>query len=137
MDREQPMHESVNATVEPIRRMLEQTGSKAVFGEPISAGAMTVIAVAEALFLFGGGIGFYPGATAGIDGQDARNGAGVDGAGGGYAGRVKPRGYIMISAEDARYEPLQDPTRQTLLGMALSAGAVANFLRLIRAKNRT
>lgn len=43
----------------------------------------------------------------------------------------------MISAEDARHEPLQDPTRQTLLEMALSAGAVAIFLRLIRAKNRT
>jgi uncharacterized spore protein YtfJ len=136
MDRELQMHESVNATVELIKTMLEQTGSKAVFGGPIRAGAVTVIPVAEASFPFGGGLGFYPGAPAGTDGQDARNGAGVDGAGG-YVGRVKPRGYIVISAEDARYEPLRDPTRRTLLGMALSAGAVAIFLGIIRARSRT
>jgi uncharacterized spore protein YtfJ len=125
------MHESVNAAIEPLKRMLEQTGSKAVFGGPIRAGVVTVIPVAEASFLFGGGIGFYPGAPADTDGQDARNGAGVDGAGGGYAGRVKPQGYIVISAEDARYEPLQDPTRRTLLAMVLSAGAVATLLAAV------
>jgi len=75
MDQERQMHESVNATVEPIKRMLKQTGSKAVFGEPVRAGAATGMTVAEASFLFGGGIGFYPGAPAGTDGQQARNGA--------------------------------------------------------------
>ena len=130
--------ESINATVEPIRRMLEQTGTKAVFGEPIREGNVTVVPVAEATFLFGGGIGFYPSAPPleGTDGEDARSGAGggVDGAGGGYVGRAKPRGYIRISADgDVEYEALVDPMRQALRGMALSAGAVAMVLGIVRA----
>ena len=128
--------ESVNATVEPVRRMLEHTGVKAVFGEPIREGNVTVIPVAEATFLFGGGIGFYPSAPpTSTDSQDAPNGAaGIDGAGGGYIGRAKPRGYIRISPEGGvEYEALVDPMRQTLRGMAFSAGAVAIFLGIIRA----
>lgn len=129
--------ESVDATVEPIRRMLEQTGTKAVFGEPIREGNVTVIPVAEATFLFGGGIGLYPkGPPNGTDGEDARSGAGggVDGAGGGYVGRAKPRGYIRISADgDVEYEALVDPMRLALCGMALSAGAVAILLGIARA----
>jgi uncharacterized spore protein YtfJ len=126
--------ESVNATVEPIKRMLEHTGVKAAFGEPIREGNVTVIPVAEASFLFGGGIGFYPSPPSSTDNKDARSGAaGVDGAGGGYIGRVKPRGYIRVSTDGVEYEPLLNPLRQALGGMALSAGAVAIFLKIIKA----
>jgi uncharacterized spore protein YtfJ len=131
--------ESINATVEPIRRMLEQTGTKAVFGEPIREGKVTVVPVAEATFLFGGGIGFYPSppppdGTGGEDASMGGAGGGVDGAGGGYVGRAKPRGYIRISADgDVEYEALVDPMRLALGGMALSAGAVAIVLGIVRA----
>jgi uncharacterized spore protein YtfJ len=129
--------ESVDTTVEPIRRMLEQTGTKAIFGEPIREGNVTVVPVAEATFLFGGGIGFYPKRPPnGIGGEDAHNGAGggVDGAGGGYVGRAKPRGYIRISPDGSvEYEALVDPMRLALRGMALSAGAVAIVLGIVRA----
>ncbi len=54
------MHESVNATVEPTKRMLEHTDGKAVFGEPTKEGTVTVIPVAQASFSSGGGIGLYP-----------------------------------------------------------------------------
>jgi uncharacterized spore protein YtfJ len=127
--------ESVNATIEPIRRMLEHTGVKAVFGEPIRVGSVTVIPVAEATVLFGGGIGFYPGPTTTNESQDSRNGAaGVDGAGGGYVGRAKPRGYIRISPDGSvEYEALVDPVRRALGGVALLAGALSILLGIIRA----
>jgi uncharacterized spore protein YtfJ len=131
------MHdESLNATIEPIRRMLEHTGVKSVFGEPIREGNVTVIPVAQANFLFGGGIGFYPERPPNVTGgEDARSGAGgVDGAGGGYVGRAKPRGYIRISADGSvEHEALVDPMRLTLRGLALSVGAVAILLGIMRA----
>jgi len=129
------VHESVNATIEPIRRILEHTGVKAVFGEPVRVDAVTVIPVAEATVLLGGGLGFNPESPTGATSQDAPSGAaGAEGGGGGYIGRVKPRGYIRISPDgNVRYEGIVDPMHYALRGMALSAGAVAILLGIIKA----
>jgi uncharacterized spore protein YtfJ len=68
-----------------VQRVGERVGAlataKAVFGEPVERGAITVIPVARATWGFGGG-----------SGGDASQ----QGAGGGGGGWVVPVGYIEV-----------------------------------------
>lgn len=96
----------------PIEDLLQQLGTRAVFGEPIVSGSVMVIPVAEVRtgFGFGGGRGHSESP------QHAEGG----GYGGGGAGRVVPRGYIRILEGEVRFEPILDVTRIALGSMALA-----------------
>lgn len=95
----------------PIEELLHQLGTRAVFGEPIASGAVTVIPVAEVRTGFGFGSGQGRSETP----EPAEGG----GFGGGGAGRVVPRGYIRITGEEVRFDPILDVTRLALASMAL------------------
>lgn len=92
-----------------LERLAERIGGqatvKAVFGEPIICGDMTIIPVARAGFGFGGGAG--GGGEAGEAGQDKSGGGG---AGGGGGAETRPLGYIAVHNGVATYNPIRNAT---------------------------
>jgi uncharacterized spore protein YtfJ len=89
---------------ELFRSLVNQSGAKTVYADPISSEGRTVVPVAKVRYGFGGGSGKKPG-------QDGEGGGG----GGGFV--AKPLGYIEISAQGTRFIPIVDPR-----DMALAAG---------------
>ena len=104
-------------STKPIETLLAQLGPKAVFGEPVRSGETTIIPVAEVRtgFGFGGGQGRSARPTSE---QTADEGGG---SGAGMGARVIPRGYLRISGEQVRFEPILDIARVSMAGMALAA----------------
>jgi uncharacterized spore protein YtfJ len=100
-----------------VQRIGERVGAlataRAVFGDPVERGGVTVIPVARATWGFGGGSG----------GDSVQQGSG--GGGGGW---VVPIGYIEVRDDGARFKPIRDPRRTALLGAA-AATAAALMLR--------
>jgi uncharacterized spore protein YtfJ len=98
-----------------VQRIGERVGAlataKAVFGEPVERGGITVIPVAKATWGFGGG-----------SGADATQ----QGSGGGGGGWVVPIGYIEVRDDGARFKPIRDPRRAVVLaGVAAAAATLA------------
>lgn len=93
-----------------VERLAKRVGdgmrASAVFGKPVERGGVTVIPVARARYVFGGG--------SGSDGQQR-------GGGGGGAGTVRPVGYIEVRKSGVTYKPIRD---WRLIGTA-TAGALA------------
>ena len=120
---------------EPLDKMLEriaerigaQANVKAVFGEPIQRGDVTVIPVARLRWGFGGGSGSAP---ATLDGPAPGNGTG---AGGGVI--ADPLGYLEVRSDGASFVPLGSPYMNpalvfaTGLALALVLRAVARLFR--------
>jgi len=92
---------------------VERSGVKTIFGEPVSAGGMTVVPVAKVAYGFGGGQG-----TGHLSGEEGHTGEG-SGGGGGFAGM--PVGYIEIGPNVTRFVHIGDKKR---LALALALGAV-------------
>ncbi|MFE9320823.1 GerW family sporulation protein [Nocardia sp. NPDC052278] len=92
----------------------ERARAAAVFGEPVTAGGITVIPVAQARFGFG------------------RTGS-SDGAEGGGAD-VRPLGYIEIRDGTARYRPIGNQWSRAVAPLiALASGlSVAGIIRAVR-----
>jgi uncharacterized spore protein YtfJ len=111
--------------------MIEGLGVGAVFGEPIKDGGVTVVPVAEVRLGFGYGSGSGRGREEESEGAPT-TGEG-SGSGGGAGGRASARGYIRISSEGVRFEPLPDVTRIALAGIAFAAWSVFWISRTIRA----
>lgn len=99
-----------------------RAGARAVFGEPVTAGGVTVIPVAEAAFGFGGGSG------TGRDVKAARTGGG----GGGGAG-ARPRGFIVIADGTAASTPVRHPWADVVLPAAAFVTGLAAG-RLLRSR---
>lgn len=128
------MNEKVTPVVEPIEHMLERLRVDTVFGEPIKEGEVTVIPVAEIGVGFGYGYGFGRGPKGAAEGEGETAGTSVGGgAGGGAGGRATPRGYIQITGEGVKFEPIIDPARITLAGIAMGAWSVFWISKTIRA----
>jgi uncharacterized spore protein YtfJ len=91
--------------------------ASAVFGKPVERGGVSVIPVARARWVFGGG--------SGTDGDQR-------GGGGGGAGTVRPVGYIEVRKSGAVFRPIRDWQRigLTLAASAAAAGLLTN--RLLR-----
>jgi uncharacterized spore protein YtfJ len=106
-----------------MRDLVQQVGervgalatAKAVYGEPVERGEITVIPVARATWGFGGGSG----------GDTAQQGAG--GGGGGW---VQPIGFIEVRPQGAQFKPIRDPRRTALLGAAAATAAALMLRRL-------
>jgi len=107
----------------PASQMLERlagslggnASAKAVYGEPVHQGDITVIPVASVRFAFGGGEG---------SGEKAAERSRGGGGGGGVT--AKPIGYIEISNGTAVYKPIRDPLTDVWVPVALAViGAAA------------
>jgi uncharacterized spore protein YtfJ len=124
-----------------VERIAEHVGARAsvraVFGDPIQRGDITVIPVARVRWGFGGGAGRGPiavgpglgpaGATAGGLTDDGLSGAGTGGGGGAIA---DPIGYLEIGPDGASFIPIGVPMPSP--GFLLAAGvAGAIMLRAI------
>lgn len=131
------MEELANRLVQPIDRMLERLNATAVFGEPTREGDLTVIPVADVVLGFGYGYGGGPAPAqhgpAPEHQEDAAVEAPAEGGGGGGGGRASPRGYLKVSPDGVRFEPIIDQGKIALAGLALSAWSVFWIARTIRA----
>ena len=113
------MNDEARPNLEPIEKMINGLGVGAVFGEPIREGDVTVIPVAEVRFAFGYGYGSGRGR-----GEETEGGPRTDegsGGGSGAGGRASAKGYVRISADDVKFEPVLDVTRLALAGIAFAA----------------
>ena len=97
-----------------IGQLAEKLGAnttvKAVYGDPVERGDMTIIPVAKILYGFGGGEG-------------NKNGQG--GAGGGGGVKVTPIGYIALKNGETKFRPIRD---SSTIATLMIAGGVAGAL---------
>lgn len=127
---------------EPIQQMLQRLGASTVFGEPTSQNGVVVIPVAEVTmgFGYGGGYGQDSHATTDAPPAAGEGGAGA-GSGGGAGGRSTPRGFIQISADEVKFQPITDENRVPLAGILMVAWIVfwvmATIRTLVRAVAKT
>lgn len=119
---------------EPIQQMLQRLGATSVFGEPTTQNGVVVIPVAQVQFGFGYG-GGYGRSSEGGDGAAATPGAEKGegaGSGGGAGGRSTPCGFIRVSADEVKFEPITDETRIPLAGILMVAWVVFWVMATIR-----
>ncbi len=108
----------IYATIESLARSAQNSlSTTTIYGEPITAGNVTVVPVAEVRFGFGGGGGGGPTAP-GENGVSSTGGGGGGGGGGG----VRPVGFIEITESGSRWVPVEPPQSTQLL-KALSSAA--------------
>ncbi|WAZ26415.1 spore germination protein GerW family protein [Streptomyces cinnabarinus] len=123
---------AAHASVTLLDRLAEKLGGRAsvtaVYGEPVTAGGVTVIPVAKVGFGFGGGAGREVGA--------AKTG---DGGGGGGGAGAKPLGFIEIRDGVATYKPIRDPWSDVVLPLAalVIGGVMPKLLHALRRRRRT
>jgi uncharacterized spore protein YtfJ len=114
------------ATIESLARNVQDSlSTKTIYGDPITAGAVTVVPVAEVRFGFGGGGG-------GGDGPALEEGApstgSGSGGGGGGGGAVEPVGFIEITETGSRWVPVEPPQSTQLLKALGSASRLLPIL---------
>ena len=133
-----------------IERMAERVGGKAsvraVFGDPIERGGVTVIPVAKVRWGFGGGAGTGPVAVGpGRPGASPLSDATVSpgsapdatssGTGGGGGVTADPIGWLEIGPDGASFQPISSPMPSP--AFLLAAGATAALvLRSVAALRR-
>ena len=115
-------------TADLLEHLSDKLGARAsvraVYGEPVTDGDVTVIPVAEIAFGFGGG--------AGRDTTEAKTG---EGGGGGGGAAARPRGFIVIKDGTAAYKPVRDRWVSVVVPLAaFAAGMAASRLALRWAK---
>lgn len=86
-----------------IERVISNSGSRTVFGEPVREEARTVIPVARLTYRFGFGGGSGPSERAG----EPQSGGG----GGGGDLNARPVGFIETTASGSRFVPIIDWSR--------------------------
>jgi uncharacterized spore protein YtfJ len=126
------MNDEARPNLEPIEKMVDALGVGAVFGEPIREGDVTVVPVAEVRFTFGYGYGSGRGRGEETEGSPSTAEQG-SGGGSGAGGRASAKGYVRISADGVRFEPVLDVTRLALAGIAFAAWSVFWIGRAMRA----
>lgn len=115
----------------PIARLIDSIGVKSVFGEPKKESGSVIIPVAQVEYGFGygGGFGSAAGEEDESDGNALEAGSREEpgeggGGGGGAAGRATPRGYIRITPDEVRYEPISDDERVPVVAILMVAWSV-------------
>jgi uncharacterized spore protein YtfJ len=95
------------------RSFQERLSVRTVYGDPITAGSVTIVPVARVTFGFGGGGG---GGGGPLEREEGTVGGGSGGGGGGGGGgAVVPIGYIEITDGDSRWVPLEKPRSEVAL----------------------
>ena len=117
------MENEINQAAERVERMVDRFNIGAVFGEPTHEGNVTIVPVAEVNAMFGFGYGSGEGPAPAKEGEESVMATGGGGGGGGR-GSAKPRGVVKITADGVSYEPIVDPLRISLAGIAMVACAV-------------
>ena len=117
------MENEINQAAERVERMVDRFNIGAVFGEPTHEGNVTIMPVAEVNAMFGFGYGSGEGPAPAKEGEESVMATGGGGGGGGR-GSAKPRGVVKITADGVSYEPIVDPLRISLAGIAMVAWAV-------------
>jgi uncharacterized spore protein YtfJ len=126
------------AASQPIDKMLDRLGErigtqasvKAVFGEPVERGDVTVIPVARVRWGLGAGTGTGP-----VDAAAANGDAAGSGSGAGGGAMADPMGYLEVRPTGATYVPLGSayPNPALVLAVGISLGIVVRALaRLVR-----
>ncbi|HET7168213.1 MAG TPA: spore germination protein GerW family protein [Candidatus Limnocylindrales bacterium] len=132
------MDQARDAAAQPMDKVLDRLGErvgaqanvKAVFGEPMERGDVTVIPVARVRWGFGGGSGTGPADKGAVDRPDAASGTGA-----GAGVMADPMGYLEVRSSGAAFVPLATPYFNPLL--ILASGVAISFVlralaRLIR-----
>ena len=117
------MENEINQAAERVERMVDRFNIGAVFGEPTHEGNVTIVPVAEVNAMFGFGYGSGEGPAPAKEGEESVMATGGGGGGGGR-GSAKPRGVVKITPDGVSYEPIVDPLRISLAGIAMVAWAV-------------
>ena len=111
------------ASADLLEHLADKLGARAsvraVYGEPVTSGNITVIPVAEIAYGFGG---------VGRDTTAAKNG---EGGGGGGGSPARPRGFIVIKDATAAYKPVRAPWMDILVPLGALLTGLAAF-RLAR-----
>ncbi len=114
-----------------ISERLHSTATvRAVYGDPVTAGAKTIIPVARVRYGFGGGFG--EGRTPAN--HDTPDGEYAEGGGGGGGGGVEviPVGMIEITQEETRFVSFEDRARAikvASIGLLLGAFLVWRLIK--------
>jgi uncharacterized spore protein YtfJ len=112
----------------PIEQMLAKLGVDAVFGKPTVEGEVTIIPVAQVEMGFGYGSGYgrssEPEGSNSATGNESPEGNEGGGGGGGGGGRAIPRGYVRITPQEVKFQPIIDETRIPLAGILMVAWTV-------------
>lgn len=117
---------------EPIRQMVERLGASAVFGEPTNQNGVIVIPVAQVQMGFGYGGGYGRGPEANPANEAASEAGSGGGTGGGAGGRTIPRGFIQITADEVKFQPITDETRIPIAGILMVAWIVFWVMATVR-----
>ena len=117
------VYEVVRSLVQSVQDSLTV---RTVYGEPITAGNITIVPVARVTFWFGGG-GGGGSLPAGEEIDEARQGAGGGGGGGGGGGFVQPIGYIEITENASRWVPVEASQSEQLLRALRVAARLVPF----------
>lgn len=125
------MAESAAKANAQVDELMRRMSAKAVFGEPIQQGNVTLIPVASVTYGFGSGQGWGRGAKEGEKAttEGPQEGAGVGAGGGGLA---RPLGYIKIDESGAKFEPTMNMTNVSVGGMLLAGWIVFWVMKMIR-----
>lgn len=130
------MEQQTVPSTAPIEQMLEKLGVDAVFGKPTTEGEVTIIPVAqvEMGFGYGSGYGRAPEAEQAnrSEVQASPQGGEGGGGGGGGGGRATPRGYVRITPQEVKFQPIIDETRIPLAGILMVAWSVFWIAATIR-----
>ena len=111
-------------TIESLARSVQDSlTTNTIYGDPITAGDVTVVPVAEVRFGFGGGGGGGTGPT----GDGGGNTGGGSGGGGGGGGGVRPVGFIEITESGSRWVPVEPPQSTQLLKALNTAAKILPF----------
>ncbi len=121
---------AANKALKPLNDWLDRLSVRTIFGEPVHEGDSVVIPVASLRAGFGYGAGSAP-PQPGEDGEMKPSQG--EGAGGGGGGSLQPKGYLRITADDVKYEPIMDTTLVSLAGILLAAWNVFWIAAAIRA----
>ena len=120
---------SLNKLFESIEKARDAANWKSAFGEPQVVEGRTIIPVAQVGYGFG--LGFGRGETA-PEAEDSPDG-GAEGGGGGGGASSKPLGVIVITPDDVYFEDVRDDNKVAMMGIALSAFAVLQLAKTLRA----
>lgn len=106
-------------------RLGTSLGARAVFGQPVKRGDVTVIPVARAAWGFGAGTGA----------GETESGDPSTGGGGGGGGAAAPMGYIEVTDQGASYNRIDDPLRRAAATALTAIGTAAVLLARSRRKS--
>ena len=120
---------SLNKLFDSIEQIRDAANWSSVFGEPQVVEDRTIIPVAQVGYGFG--LGFGRGETVSEEEDGPEEGA--EGGGGGGGVSAKPLGVIVITPEDVYFEDVRDDNIVALMGIALSAFAILQVAKTLRA----